>query len=289
MKVRRRAEFRADVPEEEEEDQWGNAMFGRSLAAAVTELLRGLGYRVSPPDWGGDHGWEIEFWASERRFWCQVSYMESYLLLCEDMGTPLRDRASRGLPHPIYVEVLTRLDSELRRDPRFHDLAWYFDDEVDSGLPGASTPVCASVPVGVGSWVEFQADFPEETEEDRQGNLVLGRACAEAVAGMLDGVGRGMSRPARAGDGHWAFGFRALERRFSCQVSKVAEGYQVACKDIGRTVIDQLFKRPPSAAYVEIMSRLNGALLDDPRFRDITWLSPDDVRSAKGVGPTSET
>jgi hypothetical protein len=54
------AEFIADFPDDHEEDERDIVLFGGKLAAeAIAEMLRGLGYKVEPPEYMDEHGWDI--------------------------------------------------------------------------------------------------------------------------------------------------------------------------------------------------------------------------------------
>lgn len=138
MKVRPWAELRTDLPSDQIDDEHDIVQFGgRGVAEAIGGLLAAQGYEVSQPEYAGEHGWEFDFHALERRFWRQVTETDRILLLCIDMTSSPFGAISRKPPHPAYVEVMTLLDRELANDPRFHDLAWYFEDEVARDLPGS--------------------------------------------------------------------------------------------------------------------------------------------------------
>ncbi|MFZ3007231.1 MAG: hypothetical protein WA047_13780 [Phenylobacterium sp.] len=143
MKVRPWAEFVSDLPDDGVEDDTGFVLYpGRGVAEAIGEHLNKAGYRVSPPEHRWERGWDFEFWASERRFWCQVSDLDEYfLLVCRDMRRTLTDNLLRRPPNALYVEVLNRLNDALTEDPRFHDIRWKLDKEMSTELPGASSPV----------------------------------------------------------------------------------------------------------------------------------------------------
>lgn len=143
MKVRPWVEFVSDLPDDGVEDETGFVLYpGRGVAEAVGEHLSKAGYRVSPPDHRWERGWDFDFWASEHRFWCQVSDLdEVFLLVCRDMQRTFTEKFLRRGPNALYAEVLDRLASALAHDPRFHGMKWRFDGEVLTELPGASHPV----------------------------------------------------------------------------------------------------------------------------------------------------
>lgn len=140
MKVRSWATFTSDLPDDHIENEAGDEILqfgGKSVAAAIGEILTRLGGAVSSPTYAHEHGWELNAKFGKRRLWCQVTLIERWVMVFEDrtfMGSLL------GY-HRLYLEVLTQLARELGRDPRFHDVAWFRSDEVLTGAVGAEEPV----------------------------------------------------------------------------------------------------------------------------------------------------
>ena len=139
MKVKPWAEFTSDLSEDHiEEDDEIVQFGGKSVAAAIGEILTRLGCVVSAPIYAHEHGWELDIALGKRRLWAQVTLIEGWIFVFEDRS--FLPKLLR-LPHPIYLDVLTRLADELGQDSRFHNVRWYSNDQVLSGLPGAETPV----------------------------------------------------------------------------------------------------------------------------------------------------
>jgi len=140
VKVRTWATFASDLPDDHIENEAGDEILqfgGKSVVAAVGEILTRLGGAVSPPIYAHEHGWQLNAKFGKRRLWCQVTLIEGWVMVFEDrtfMGSLL------GY-HRLYLEVLTQLARELGRDPRFHDVAWFRSDEVLTGVVGAEEPV----------------------------------------------------------------------------------------------------------------------------------------------------
>ena len=140
MKVRTWATFTSDLPDDHIENQAGDEILqfgGKSVAAAIGEILAGLGCAVSPPIYANEHGWELDAKFGKRRFWCQVTLIEGWVMVFEDktfMGSIL------GY-HRLYLDVLKRLARELESDPRFHDVQWFGSDEMLAGRVGTKEPV----------------------------------------------------------------------------------------------------------------------------------------------------
>ena len=139
MKVRPWAEFNSTLPDDHIDDGEQIIQFGgKSVAAAVGEILRSLGCDAEPPKYAGDHGWEFDIKAEERRFWCQVTLIEGYLMVLDNPSW--WDRVLGRRPR-VYLDLLQRLAQELARDPRFSEVRWFAPDEVMTGAPGSPTPV----------------------------------------------------------------------------------------------------------------------------------------------------
>lgn len=133
------AEFESDLPEDviEGEDDFIETG-GRSVAFAMAEMLRGFGCSVEPPEYAGDHGWELYLNWRKRRFWFQITLIEGYILMTEDRAF-LSRRLKKN--RQIYGQLLTQLAVALDGDPRFHNIRWRVADDVLSDKPGAARPV----------------------------------------------------------------------------------------------------------------------------------------------------
>lgn len=143
MRILRWTRFLTDLPDDGVENETDILVFpGRNVAEAIGGLLRGLGYEVSEPENQEENGWDFDYYASGRRFWCQVSsYGEPFSLITEDMARTWTDKIFKRPPSPIYAEVLTRLNEALAADPRFHQVQWFSDEDFGTGEPGVASPV----------------------------------------------------------------------------------------------------------------------------------------------------
>jgi len=121
---------------------------GRNVTVAVKEILEGLGYTVSEPEEGGDHGWLLSLRSSRMGCSFQITDFgknqitdlgeQAALLVEEDRPWRARDRDSSG---QAFRELLKQLHSALQNDGRFHDIIWYpYDDFLKEGK-GAPEPV----------------------------------------------------------------------------------------------------------------------------------------------------
>lgn len=157
MIVRHWARFETDLPDEAIEPEGVGDFIqfgGRPVAAALAEMLRARGCKVEPPEHGGEHGWYLDIRAPNgHRMWGQVTDMEYYLLMLEDRATGGPSR------HPAYLGVLEGLHDDISADPRFRNLRWFTQRELDDEGPedavgeaepvtGEAVPVASPPPVG---------------------------------------------------------------------------------------------------------------------------------------------
>jgi hypothetical protein len=128
--VRSLATFKVDFGEPVCVGQKG----GRNVAAALTEIIRGIGWNAEGPIDDDDHGWAVDADSGGERVWRQVTdFGDEILLQC------IRSGASRS----AHIEFLHRLHAALLRDGRFRELAWatdYSASAVLSPTPGVDEP-----------------------------------------------------------------------------------------------------------------------------------------------------
>jgi hypothetical protein len=138
--IRPCAEFTSDLPEDIVEDDEGGFIEagGRSVTEALAELLAGFGCSVDPPENAGDNGWELHFQWKGRKFWSQISLIESYLLQTADNSFFSKRFAKNK---KTYADVLTQLSLAMDDDPRFQQVRWYLKEDVMGGGLGEKSPV----------------------------------------------------------------------------------------------------------------------------------------------------
>jgi hypothetical protein len=137
--VRSCATFTADLPEDHIEDGPEIIQFGgKSVAEALSEILTRQGCVVKRLRYADEHGWELDLRFCKRSLWCQVTLIEGYVIVFEDISWI---NELLGRHHPLYLDVLTRLAKELGRDPRFHDVLWFRRDEVLTGAAGSKETI----------------------------------------------------------------------------------------------------------------------------------------------------
>lgn len=137
IEVRARAEFRADFPDDGVEGEFGYTRFpGKGLAAAIGEMLEAIGCAVSSPLNADEHGWELRVEFKQERMWCQVTTIDAQDNILLFTGRTLIGNFSNS---PAYLEAITRLNLEMGRDPRFHDIRW--SRQRGPKGPGSDTPL----------------------------------------------------------------------------------------------------------------------------------------------------
>lgn len=150
--VRRYAEFRADFPDDQIWD--GDDVIqtgGKAVAQAIADILAGLGCVIEDLEDQAGHGWECRFSSQGLALMFHAVALDPCILVFEEPH-----RATRKLTR--YYDVLLRLNEQLRRDGRFHDLAWYSYDGRQVGEETWETPVAGYGPA---------ADSPAEPAEKK--------------------------------------------------------------------------------------------------------------------------
>jgi hypothetical protein len=107
----------------------------KSVAEALAEDLRTFRCAVEAPEHAYEHGWECSFKFQGRSLWFQVTLINDYYILLEDVT--FWSILSR--PHPASVSFLKQLGPVLRADTRLEGLRWYVDPE--DGSDGAPEPI----------------------------------------------------------------------------------------------------------------------------------------------------
>jgi len=125
QKVRHCAEFASSLPTDLIEDDNDIVQFGgKSVAAAIGEILTGLGCDVELPSYAGDHGWDFCGKIRDAKFFCQVTFIEDYIFLFKR-----RDEFPSWFqrhPPALYI-TLDALAVAMARDERFSNLRWVYE------------------------------------------------------------------------------------------------------------------------------------------------------------------
>jgi hypothetical protein len=282
IEVRACAEFRADFPDDGLENEFGFLLFpGKGVPAAIAEMLRGIGCEVSDPIHADEHGWELRIEFKKARMWCQVTSLDAQdcILLFADgafMGNSSNSAA--------YLEAIAKLNLQMRRDPRFHDIGWQRWREPQG--PAASNPLDVDLdrlpkPAPRPNWfgwgakeagaaeqraarirnkAKIGAHFPDDTV--REGAKIVqwrGKGVTAAIAEILRRLGAEVSGPINA-EPRWDLEIRCEGQNTRRQIEH-AEGLVYLDLD-DRLAVDH-------PAYVELIVQLDAELHRDCRFHDI--------------------
>jgi hypothetical protein len=102
---------------------------GRIVAGVLSELLTGLGCKVDQLYDEGPKGWGFTFVYGGRPFWARVGAIEDFLIVLGANGWfDLLGRKRQALE-----SLVLRLDATLQRDPRFKNIRWYTQQQMDAG------------------------------------------------------------------------------------------------------------------------------------------------------------
>jgi len=141
MKILPWAAFGSTLPDDVIENEEGTDFIqygGKSVAEAIAEILRGLGLQVDAPRNAHERGWELDIKAGKRPLWCQITLIEEYLFVFEDLS--FWDKLLKR-QNPIYVGALRGLAAALAADQRFHNVRWYETGRDAFDEAGAIAPV----------------------------------------------------------------------------------------------------------------------------------------------------
>jgi hypothetical protein len=138
--VRRYAEFRADFPDDHiwNDDETDVVQTGgKAVAEAIADILKGFGCTIHEMEDNVGHCWECYFSYEGLGLWFHVVGLDDYIF---ELQEPPRARPD----YALHLHVLLKLNEQMRRDGRFHELRWYED-----GRPGREAfdvPVAGDVP-----------------------------------------------------------------------------------------------------------------------------------------------
>jgi hypothetical protein len=140
LKVKNFAEFQTDLPDDQVEEDGDVVVYaGKGVCEALGEILQRLGCTASEPVELGFPGWDMNIDYSRRPFWGRVCYLsDTQILFCiiDDSASFDRERF-----HPSYLDLLTRFNTELQNDARFHNVRWFKGDHVGLPVIGVLEPV----------------------------------------------------------------------------------------------------------------------------------------------------
>lgn len=138
MKIRSIAQIIADFPDDTVEEDDEIVQFGgRTIAEALAEILRGLGYHVSPPEHQHENGWDFDVTFEGKRVWMQIADLVDEYILTTEFMPKISLFASKT---QVYGPMLDRLNAALKCDPRFQSVKWYYRFGSPDDL-GADSPL----------------------------------------------------------------------------------------------------------------------------------------------------
>jgi hypothetical protein len=140
--VRRYAEFRADFSDDQiwNDDQTEVIQTGgKAVADAIAEILATFDCTIGKLEDNVGHCWECSFSYEGLDLLFRVVGLEPTIFILEE---PSRSRPD----YALHLHILLRLDEQLRRDGRFHDLSWFAHDGWRTGDQAFALPVAGDVP-----------------------------------------------------------------------------------------------------------------------------------------------
>jgi hypothetical protein len=126
---------------------------------------------------------------------------------------------------------------------------------------------------------KFWAAFPDDCIEE-DGDIVLfpGQVVAQAMADILTGFGFKVTSPEHQAEHGWDFDVHTQSERIWFQVCAFNYdelGHECwLCTKCHGNLFRPWKKRE---AYADVLTRLNAAMVDDPRFTKIRWMRLNEV------------
>jgi hypothetical protein len=147
--VRDIAQFGADFPDdsiEGDEDERDFVRYpGLGVAECVAQMCRDMGFDVPAPESEIELGWVFDVHVGKRRYWFRLSDLGDHIILISSDMT-------RYEPTPGDIgheELLRRIDTAMKADGRFSNVAWYTPEEYErvQGAPSQSSRRSAGSPL----------------------------------------------------------------------------------------------------------------------------------------------
>jgi hypothetical protein len=135
--------FKTTLPDDMVESNDGQILQfpGFDVSTALMEILRDTGRSVSELENLEHRGWEFETEGNGQTIVFRVTEIEEFLVITHAPSGSFggRTEPSRG-NQKFHIEMLTELNQRLQKDPRFFDLRWVFEWEIETDAAGAATP-----------------------------------------------------------------------------------------------------------------------------------------------------
>jgi hypothetical protein len=133
MAMRTHVTFKADFPDDSQEDEGGDISVpaGRNVALALVDALRGDGLGCGDPEQHSHYGWSFEIQMSGLREWCVLQRGEECLLIGEARG-PFLGSLFRNEEH-LEANALRAIHAAMKRDSRFSEVLWFTAREYNAG------------------------------------------------------------------------------------------------------------------------------------------------------------
>jgi hypothetical protein len=273
MIVRPWAEFTTSLPDDGIEDETGFIQWpGKNVAEALAEILARLGC-TEVEIFDLEHaGYDVGFRLGKLALAARVTVIDNPLI------------AFGPKRQPEYLDFLKRVSDALAQDGRFHNVRWFTDDEVLTGVEGAISPLeeplnqappldrtPTQASAAVRPWVRFTTDLVDEgvrAGDGRGYDQQPGIGVTPAISKMLARCGCKNITGSHNRYIGWDLNFLAGKRRLTARINRTHGAWFVFLWQESWIAKTFGLKRPE---YVEVLRRLNAELAKDSRFHDVGW------------------
>jgi hypothetical protein len=132
-------------------------------------------------------------------------------------------------------------------------------------------------------FVTFNADFPDDAQWDKQGNLLVpgGQTIAESLRKQLQATGFTCSDIFQHCDYGWTFDVVSDNIDVWCLLAAAEDGW-VLMLEREKSIMGRLLGTSDNLAFEGFQDKVHEILTGDSRFIKVLWYSRKDYNSGKG-------
>jgi len=123
--------FKTTLPDDTIDDGERIVVFGgQNVRDAICEIMIGIGCSISKKWHESEQGWHALGSYRSNDFWIQVQSIEE-IIMCFESSRVWRLFPKYKYSATDYPEFMEKFSTAFRADPRFHDIRWGLDFEIE--------------------------------------------------------------------------------------------------------------------------------------------------------------